>query len=182
MDFAFVLSSLPEGRLFGVDLRTFIQSAASLVNLGVLATVLAFLLYRPVRDILHKRTSKIEGQLKNAEEEAAKAADLKLLYEQKMEGVDNEREEILGEARKMAAESSRRLVADAKVEADAIKERAAANVEMEWERARTGMRTAIIEVSAVMAEKLVAISINKEAHNRLFAESMADLEGMTWRD
>jgi len=99
-----------------------------------------------------------------------------------MENVEQEREEILNEARKQGAENARLLVADAKKEADSLKERTAANVEMEWERAETEMRTAIIEISSVMAEKFVSIAINKETHDGLFAEAMADLEGMTWRD
>jgi F0F1-type ATP synthase membrane subunit b/b' len=53
---------------------------------------------------------------------------------------------------------------------------------MEWERAENEMRNAIIEISSVMAEKFVALAISKENHDSLFAEAMADLEGMTWRD
>jgi len=143
---------------------------------------LAYLLYKPVRRILNKRTSRIQGQLLQAEEELEKASELRQKYEQRMEEVEREREEILNEARKVAADSSRRLVAEAKKEADAVKERAAANVEMEWERAENDMRTAIIDVSAVMAEKFVSLAINKETHDRLFEETVSDLEGMTWRD
>ena len=53
---------------------------------------------------------------------------------------------------------------------------------MEWERAESEMRTAIIDVSAMMAEKFVTLAINKETHDKLFNETMADLEGMSWRD
>jgi len=53
---------------------------------------------------------------------------------------------------------------------------------MEWERAENDMRTAIIDVSAVMAEKFVSLAINKETHDRLFEETISDLEGMTWGD
>ena len=144
LDFGLVLSSLPDGRPFGMDMDTVISAGANLLNVGVLAAVLAFLLYRPVRDILHKRTDKIRRQMEQAEDDMAKAAELRLQYEQKIEEVHREREEILSEARKHAAETSRRLVADAKKEADALRERAAANVEIEWERAEAEMRNAII--------------------------------------
>jgi F-type H+-transporting ATPase subunit b len=182
LTFGLFLSSLPEGRVFGIDVPFIISMFANLVNVGVLAFFLAILLYRPVRDVLRKRTNRIQGQLANAEEEMAKATELRLLYEQKMEDVEQEREKILNEARKLGAENSRQLIAEAKVEADALRERATANVEMEWERARTEMRTTIIEVSSVLAEKFVSIAMNKEAHDQLFDETMADLEGLTWRD
>ena len=185
MDFGFLLSTaaeLPPGRVFGIDQATLINIIANVINVAVLAAFLAYLLYRPVRSILNKRTSRIQGQLIQAEEELEKATELRHKYEQRMEEVEQEREEILGEARKIAADSSRRLIADAKKEADTIRERAAANVEMEWERAENDMRTAIIDVSAVMAEKFVSLAINKETHDRLFEETVSDLEGMTWRD
>ena len=188
MDFGFLytaaifVAELPPGRVFDIDQQTFIQVAANIINVAVLAAVLAFLLYRPVRKVLNKRSSKIDGQLLQAEEELEKATDLRRKYEQKMEEIEREREEILGEARKIAADSSRRLLAEAKKEADTVRERAAANVEMEWERAENDMRTAIIDVSAVIAEKFVTLAINKETHDRLFEESISNLEGMKWRD
>jgi len=176
------MSEVPPGRVFDVDSQTLIQIIANIVNVVVLAAVVSYLLYKPVRDILNKRTSRIQGQLLQAEEELEKATELRRKYEQKMEEIEREREDILGEARKVAADSSRRLLAEAKKEADTVRERAAANVEMEWERAENDMRTAIIDVSAVMAEKFVSLAINKETHDRLFEETISDLEGMTWRD
>jgi len=178
----FAASEVPPGRVFGIDSQTLIQVIAHITNVAVLAAVLAFLLYRPVRDILNKRTDRIQGQLMQAEEELEKATELRKKFEQKMSEVEREREEILSEARKVAADSSRRLLTDAKVEADAIKERAASHVEMEWKRAENDMRTAIIDVSGVMAEKFVSLSINEDAHDKLFDETISDLEGMKWRD
>jgi len=188
LDFGFLISlaelsiEFPPDRVFAIDQQTLVQIVANVVNVTVLAAFLAYLLYRPVRNILNKRTTKIQGQLIQAEEELEKATELRRKYEQKMEDVEREREEILGEARKVAADSSRRLIADAKKEADTIRERAAATVEMEWERAENDMRTAIIDVSAVMSEKFVKLAINKETHDRLFEETISDLEGMKWRD
>ena len=188
MDFGFLqfaaeaAAELPPGRVFGIDQTTLINIVANLLNVAVLAAFLTYLLYKPVRNILNKRTNKIQGQLIQAEEELEKATELRRSYELKMEEIEREREEILGEARKIAADSSRRMLAEAKKEADTIKERAAANVEMEWERAENNMRTAIIDVSAVMAEKFVSLAINKETHDKLFEETISDLEGMTWKD
>ena len=182
LNFGLVLSSLSDAPPFGMDMDTVVSAGANLINVGVLALVLAVLLYRPVRDILRKRTERIQGQMSQAEDDMAKAAELRLEYEQKLDEVLREREEILGQARKSAAETSRRLIAEAKKEADALKERATENVKMEWERAESEMRTAIIDVSALLTEKFVSLAINKETHDRLFAKTMADLEVVQWRD
>ena len=181
MAFGIVLAAA-EPRLFGLDQNTFISVAANLVNLVILAVVLSYLLYKPVRNFLRKRTDRIQGQIADAANEMAKAEELKLLYETKLEEVQGERDEILSEANKIAADKSQRLIAEARKEADAIRARAATNVEMEWERAETEMRNAIIEVSSVLAEKFVTLAINKETHDKLFEEALTDLEGVKWRD
>jgi len=165
-----------------LDTNTFVQVAANLVNLVILAVVLSFLLYKPVRNFLRKRTDRIQGQIAEAADELAKAEELKLRYEAKLEEVQSERDEILSEANRIAAEKSQRLIAEARKEADAIKARAATTAELEWERAESEMRNAIIEVSSVMAEKFVTLAINKETHDRLFEEALVDLEGVKWRD
>jgi len=186
LDFGFLLFSvateLPPGRVFDIDQQTLIQIILGIINVAALAAALAFLLYRPVRDILKNRTERINGQLLQANEELAKATELRELYQQKIEEIEREREEILVETRKIAADSSRRLLAEAKKDADAIKERASAGVKAEWDRAENDMRTAIIDVSSAMAEKFVSLAINKETHDQLFNETVADLEDMKWGD
>ena len=172
----------PADRMFGIDSQTFIAAALNLLNVGILAFVLSKILYKPVQKALQKRTDRISDQMASAEKEMADATEMKLLYEHKLEEIERERDEILAEARRMATDTSRRLVSEAKKEAETIRERAAANVDLEWQRAQTEMRTAIIDVSAVMAEKFVSLAINKDTHDKLFDETMADLEGMTWRD
>lgn len=192
MDFSLIMAAVevitdPEvlaerSRMFGIDMQLVWQVIPQLFNVILLFVVLTKLLYKPVSNALQKRTDRIEGQLAQAAEELEKANALREDYESKIEAIDREREEILSEARKLAQETSNRLISDAKKEADSIRERAAASVEMEWERAENEMRTAIIDVSAVMAEKFVSLAINKETHDKLFDETMSDLEGMSWRD
>ncbi|MCL2202130.1 MAG: ATP synthase F0 subunit B [Oscillospiraceae bacterium] len=167
---------------FALDSQTVIQAVAGLISVAVLAAALAFLLYKPVRNMLHKRTEKIHSQLTLAEQEMARAMELRQKYEQKLGNVDREREDILTEARKQAAESGKRLIGEAKTEAEAIKDRAAKSIEMEWERANVEMRSTIIEVSSVMAEKLVTVSVADDTHDKLFDEAISDLEAMKWRD
>jgi F-type H+-transporting ATPase subunit b len=183
LDFT-ILFSVDEIRppfLFELNADTFIALGLNLFNVGVLALILAFVLYKPIRKGLKNRTDRIQGELTHAAKEMADATDLKYQYEQKLQEIDREREEILSEARKAATDIGHRIQADAKKEADLIRKRAAASVEAEWDRAQTEMRTAIIDVSAVMAEKFVSLAINKDTHDKLFDETVSDLEDMTWR-
>ena len=185
MDFKILFSAADELRppfLFELNVDTFTAMGLNLFNVGLLALVLGFILYKPVRKVLQNRTDRIQRELEHAAKEMTDATELKYMYEQKLQEIDREREEILSEARKLASDAGRRIVADAKKEAETIRDRANASVEAEWERAQTEMKTAIIDVSAVMAEKFVTLAINKETHDKLFEETISDLEGMTWRD
>ena len=155
---------------------------ANSINLVILIGFLVFMLRKPVTGMLRKRTDRVQGQLREAEDELAKALDLKLQYEQKIEEISRERDEILAEAHKLAGETSRRLIAEAEKEAEIVRERASVNAAVEWSRAESEMRSKIIEASAVAAEKFVTMAINKETHDRLFTDIMADLEVVTWRD
>jgi F-type H+-transporting ATPase subunit b len=184
LDFTLLILATDELRepiLFELNIDTLTAIGLNLFNVAVLALVLAFVLYKPIRNGLKKRTERIQNELAHAAKEMSDATDLKYEYEQKLQEIDREREEIILEARKTAADAGRRILADAKKEADLIRERASASVEVEWDRAQTEMRTAIIDVSAVMAEKFVSLAINKETHDNLFNETISDLEDMTWR-
>jgi F-type H+-transporting ATPase subunit b len=128
-----------------------------------------------------KRSERIAGQLEHAANEAAKADELKALYEQKLGGIEAERDAILGDAHAKAAESSRQLIDEAKAEAAAIRAKAQANVALEWERAQAEMKGAIIEVSAAMSAKFIRKAMDAEAGEKLFAETVSELGELSWR-
>ena len=176
-----VADELPPPAIFRLDAQTLIDIGVNFFNIAVLAALLGFILYKPIRKALQNRTDRIQGELEHAAKEMADATELKLLYEEKLQEIDREREEILAQARKTATDAGRRIIDEAKQDADSIKERANASVDAEWQRAQNEMRTAIIDVSAMMSEKFVKLAINKETHDNIFNETMADLEDMTWR-
>jgi F-type H+-transporting ATPase subunit b len=184
LDFTTILLATEELRppfLFELNVDTFTAIALNLFNVGLLALILAKVLYKPVKKALKNRTERIQRELEHAAKEMTDATELKYDYEQKLQEIERERDEILSDARKLASDASRRILNEAKQEAETIKERASASIDAEWERAQTDMRTAIIDVSAVMTEKLVKLAINKETHDKLFEETVSDLEDMTWR-
>ena len=170
-----------EGRMFALDTQTFIQVGAQIINLAILAFFMVRFLYKPVRNALAKRAEKVQAMLDEAAGEMAEVAELKATYKRKIEEVQGERDEILSEARRLASETSIRLISEAKKEAEHIKERAAAGMELEWERAESDMRAAIIDISSIMAEKMVKLSMSKEAGDKLFDETISDLEGFKWK-
>lgn len=178
----FLLSTagVPDGRVFGLDQQTLIQIGINLLNIVVLAVVLRWLLYNPVRKFMGARTQRIATQIEGAALQAQQAEEMRAEYEQKIAEIEVEREEILEQARKLASENTKRTLAVAKTEADGVRERAAAEVEHERERVRAEMKQVIIEVSTAMTEKILVASVDDAVYERMFAKTVSEMENAKW--
>ncbi|NLV86100.1 MAG: ATP synthase F0 subunit B [Clostridiales bacterium] len=182
MNFEIALLSalVPEGRVFGLDLQTLISIGIMLFNVLVLSAVLGFILYEPVKEFMAKRSDRISGQLDDAREKMAEAESLKAEYEKRLAEIDVERIKILESARKTASERSRNIVDEARHEAATIRRHTQEGVIAERERLKEETRLYIIELSSLMAGKFVEHSIDAETQDRLFDETMAQLEEARW--
>lgn len=178
----FLLESVPAGRLFALDVQTLVQITAQLINIAILAFFLTKFLYKPVQRILSERSNRIQNQIQTAETEKNEAKQLKSKYEQIMKEVEAEKNQILETARKQAAIRSEEQEAQARNEVAAIKARAAKEIELEQDRVRDELKQTVINVSSTIAAKFLSQKIDAETHERLFNETMAELEGIAWRN
>jgi len=172
----FLINASVEERLFAIDAQTFIALIPHLFNFIILAIFLTFILYRPVRQFLNERANKIAHDLDEAETARMSANDLKALYEQRLKDIEQERTLILDDARKLAMERRNRDIADVKEEIAALKARADMEIAGELARVKEQVGQSIIDISIEMASKLLSAQIDANAHNRLFDETMAELE------
>jgi len=170
----------PEERMFGLDMQTMMTVIPQAINIAILAAVLYLLLYKPVRNFLKKRADKIQGQVDHAQKDMDTARDLKAQYEKSLEEVGLERTSILEEAYRVASEKSRGIIQDGRQDAEALRARALTDIEKEQEQAREALKLYIITLASAMAEKIVVHSIDQETQERLFQETMAELEDKLW--
>jgi len=166
---SFFASATPEPYLFGLDQQTLISAGIQFLNACVLAFVLSRLLYKPVQKFMQDRADKIKAQLENAENAQQKANELKAQYEKKLKGIEQERAEILELARQTALKKNEQMLSSAQQEISAMKARAERTVNED-------ARLHIIDIASTMAEKFVSDSIDKDSHNKLFVETLAELE------
>ena len=179
-DASLFLLSVPDGRVFGLDQQTLIQIGINLFNIAVLAAVLSWLLYNPVRKFMGARTERIASQIEGAARQQKEAEDMRDEYEAKLAMIATEREEILENARRLAAENTKQTMAAAKAEAEGVRERAAAEIEHERERVRAEMKQVIIEVSTAMTEKILVASVDDAVYERMFAATLTEMEQAKW--
>jgi len=178
--FLTAVAEKPPGRVFGLDAQAFISTGIMLFNACVLAAALSFILYKPVRNFMRKRTERFAAQVNQAEEQSANAGLLKAHYEEKLKDIESERIEVLDEARKVAADERNKILDDAKKDIAALKERAAAGIEAEREQLKDEMGAYVLDASLAIAGKFVSLSMDKETQNRMFKETLTELEDSGW--
>ncbi|MCL2285832.1 MAG: F0F1 ATP synthase subunit B [Firmicutes bacterium] len=171
-------TSLP---MFDLAAQTFYQMVPYLISFGVLVFFFAKFLYKPVKEILQKRADTIAANIKEAAESKATAEELKALYDQKLRDIEAERNAILDEARKEASARVSQILGEAKIEAQEAKDRANRDIIAEQERVKTQIQQAIIDISTDMASKLISVTIDRAAQDKLFAEAMNELEATAFK-
>lgn len=176
----FLAQAVPDGRVFGLDLQTLISIGIQLLNGIILALALGFILYKPVKEFMRKRTEGIQNKIDETEVAMAKAKKLVAEYDIKIKDIDKERMEILEAARLKAADESKIILEQAKQEAYEIKKRSMDNVLADKKRLQEEARLYIIEIASLMAEKYIAQNIDNEIQDKVFEEALTQMEIAQW--
>ena len=167
-------------RLFTLDAQFLFDAIVLALSMLVLFTLLSYLLFNPVRDLLEKRKQRVADDQETAKRERQVATAFKEEYDQKLKEVDKEAEAILTEARKRAKQNEAKIVAEAKEEAARIIARAIAEIELEKKRALDDMKQEMITIASMMAEKVVAASIDTNVQESLIDETLKEMGEGTW--
>ena len=166
--------------MLAFDLNLLTNMAIQLINTAILAFVLSKILYKPVKKFLHARRERISQSLTDAKEALDNAYTTKASYEEKFEGIESERKEILAATRTRASEIEGQIISEAKAEAAAIKERATREMAMERKKAEEELRKQIIEISTIIAERYVAEKMDERTGNRLLNNALDELGDSAW--
>ena len=168
------------GRLFTLDAQFLFDTVVMALSMLVMFTLLSYFLFNPVRDMLEKRKQRVADDCDAAKREKEDAIAFKEEYDQKLKQVDKEAEAILSAARKRAMQNEAKIVAEAKEEAARIIARANAEIELEKKRALDDMKQEMITIAAMMAEKVVAASIDTNVQESLIDETLKEMGEGTW--
>lgn len=167
--------------LFRLDDQTILDMIPNFVNFALLAAFMTYLLYKPVRKVLQNRADRVENDIQDAAKNKMSAEELRNSYEQKVKEIEHERGLVLEETRKQANTRRDQILDEAKVEAQDLKDRAHRDIAAERERVKLEVHQAIVDISTDMAAKLIEVTIDKNAHNKLFSEAMRELEATAFR-
>lgn len=167
-------------RLFTLDAQLLFDTLVMALSMLLLFTLLSYLLFNPVRDMLEKRKQRIVDDREAAKREKEEATSYKQEYEKKLQEVDKEVQVILSEARKKAMKNENAIIAEAKEEAARIMARANAEIKLEKKRALDDMKQEMIAIASMMAQKVVSASIDTEVQESLIDETLKEMGENTW--
>ena len=166
--------------LFNLDAQLLFDTALLAIAVFFLVLAMSYLLFNPARKLLKDRQERISNDIDSAKEDKESAAALKAEYEAKLKEVDKEAEGILAEARQKAMKNQAKIIDEAKEEASRIVKRAQEEAELEKKHAMDDMKQEMIAVAAMMAQKVVAASIDTNIQSTLVDETVKEKGESTW--
>ena len=166
--------------LFNLDAQLLFDTALLAIAVFFLVLAMSYLLFNPARKLLKDRQERISNDIDSAKEDKESAAALKAEYEAKLKEVDKEAEGILAEARQKAMKIQTKIIDEAKEEASRIVKRAQEEAELEKKHAMDDMKQEMIAVAAMMAQKVVAASIDTNIQSTLVDETLKEMGESTW--
>ena len=167
--------------LFNLDPQLLFDAALLAIAVFFLYLLMSYLLFNPARKLLKDRQDRIAAEIDDANADKESAAALKAEYEAKLKEVDKEAEAILSEARQKALQNQSRIVNEAKQEAARIIKHAEEEAELEKKHAMDDMKQEMITVASLMAQKVMAASINTEIQSTLVDETLREMGESTWQ-
>jgi len=140
------------------------------MNFGVLAVALFFILRKPLSQGLRARIDGIKEQLNDLEKKKRDAESELAEYEKKFANLDKEAIDITAAYLKQGREAKERILAEAKIVAVKMEETAKKNIEHEFKKTKKRLQKEIIAKSLTKARQLIKNKITTDDHNRLIDE------------
>jgi F-type H+-transporting ATPase subunit b len=166
-------AAAPAAEAGGVTINFFWVIVSALNFLFFFALIWMFA-FRPLGAILTARRERIEQGLKDAEQarhdrESAEQERLATLADARREAND-----ILARSQKVAQETREADIKATKDELERLRERAAAEIDAEKNRALADLRSEVADLALAAAGKVVGESMTGERQRKLVAEFLAE--------
>lgn len=141
----------------------------------VLLAILGRYAWKPILRALEERERMIAETIRKAQEQQAQSEKLLAEYQAKLDAADAEAQARLDEARRLAAEAREKILAAARVEAEELARRAAAEIGAAKEQAIEELYAFGAELATRAAEKILRKELQPADQERLVAESLQEI-------
>jgi F-type H+-transporting ATPase subunit b len=140
------------------------------MNFGVLAVGLFFLLRKPVAKALDARIQGIKDQLGELEAKKKDAEKELAEYNERLSLLEQEAEKLVEEYVRQGNEAKAKILKEAKQAAEKLEEQARRNIDNEFQQAKLQLQREMLEKALVNAETLIKNKITAEDQDKLVDE------------
>lgn len=151
------------------------QILISLCNLLLLFLIIKKFLYKPVKRLLQERQSALEEQYASAEAAQKQAEQSRVSWEEKLQGAQAEADTLLKEETERAQRRSAQILSEAKEKADIIVRDAETQAALEYKKAQADIKKEIVDVSALLTEKMLRREIRQEDHREIIDSVISEI-------
>ena len=147
-----------------------------LINYVVLLILLGALAYRPLLNALDSRVESIRESLAAADRAREEAATSRSAIEEELNEARREGQRLLDQAREAADRFREEEMGRARQAAEEFSERARADIARERDAAINEVRSAFGDLAISAAERIIRRSVDRQAHQDLIDQVLAEGE------
>ena len=140
------------------------QLITQIVGISVLLFLLVKFLYRPILKVLDERSARIRESLEAADRAKEQAAASQAQMQDEMQRSREEGQQMIAQAREMAARFRDEEMSKAREEIAAERRRAEADIQRERDAAIEDLRREFAGLAITAAERVVERSLDESAH------------------
>lgn len=147
---------------------------AQLVNFFILLALLRIFLYKPILEMLDRRRDRIREGEEAAQQSKAQASEAEADVARQLDEARHQGQSILAQAQEASSRIQEDARNQARQEADTLLERARNEIQLERDQAIAELRSEFADLTVSAAEKVIGQSLDKQAHQRLIDEVLAE--------
>ena len=143
---------------------------AQICNLMIQLVIFKKFLLKPIKQVIADRKAKADSEIADAQKLRTEAEAMKAEYEQNLQNARTEANQIVTAAQTTATARSEEIVGEARALAAALKQKAEADIAQERKKAVNEVKDEIGGIAMEIASKVVEREIKEEDHKDLIDE------------
>ncbi len=147
---------------------------AQLVNFFLLLVLLRIFLYKPILEMLDRRAQRIREGVEAADQSKEQASEAEAEVAKQIDAARQQSQTLVASAQEAANRIQEESRNQARQEAETLLERARTEIQLERDQAIAELRGEFAELTVSAAEKVISQSLDRQAHQRLIDEALAE--------
>jgi F-type H+-transporting ATPase subunit b len=155
----------------GLTLPSFV---GQLINFLILLGLLTFFGYKPIRNMLDERSNRIKLSMEQAEATKSEYERAQVEAEKQISKARDEAQSIIAQAAQAGTVLKEEAKQEARKEAQAIVERALAELERERDKIVDELRKDFVDTAILAAERVLSETVDRGKHRQLIEKTLEE--------